>query len=171
VRTSALRDVVRDARGAVFVEQLIAFLPLMFFFLAAWQLMELCASDLILKRAASAAARAAVVVLPDDPMFYGGAPVNSYSGARKRDIEMATAMVLATSPHFSSDFNVEIAGTSGNQPLTATVTARFHCFAGWVSLVCGGAARTLRASARHVYQGASFDYAYKGPAPKTGGVW
>jgi hypothetical protein len=167
----SLTRLEQDTQGAVFVEQLIAFLPVMFFFLATWQLLELCAADLIVKRAASAAARAAVVVLPDDPMFYGGAPVNSFSGPRKTDIELAAAMILATSPHFSNDFSVTVTGTSGNQPLTATIRAPFHCFAGWVSLVCGGASRTLEASARQVYQGAPFDYALKGalPAPQNGG--
>jgi len=170
----SLARVVIDTRGAVFVEQLIAFLPVIFFFLASWQLMELCAGDLIVKRAAPGAARAAVVVLPDDPMFYGGAPVNSFAGARKRDIELAVAMILAVSPHFSDDFSVTLSSAGGNQPLTATVRAPFHCFAGWVSLVCGGASRTLQASARHVYQGAAFDYALKGAAPgpvNGGGSW
>lgn len=163
-----------DTRGAVFVEQLIAFLPVIFFFLATFQLMELCAGDLIVKRAASVAARAAVVVLPDDPGFYGGVPVNSFSGARKRDIELAVAMILAVSPHFSDDFTVTVTNSSRNEPLTATVRAPFHCFAGWVSLVCGGASRTLQASARHIYQGADFDYAFRGPAPAPvngGGSW
>ena len=41
---------LKQSEGAVFVEQLIAFLPLLFFFLASWQLMELCASDLVVKR-------------------------------------------------------------------------------------------------------------------------
>ncbi|MGC4093353.1 MAG: hypothetical protein QM756_36765 [Polyangiaceae bacterium] len=161
-----------DTRGAIFVEQLIAFLPLLFFFLASWQLIELCAADLILKRAASVAARAAVVVLPDDPMFYGGAPVNSFAGARKTDVMLATAAILATSPHFSRDFSVSLSGTSGNQALTARVRAPFHCFAGWVNLVCGGPVRVLEASARHVYQGAPFDYAFVGAAPQpSGGSW
>jgi len=163
-------SVLRSSDGAVFVEQLIALLPTLFFFLATWQLLELCAADLIVKRAANAAARAAIVVLPDDPMFYGGAPVNSFTGARRQDIELSAAMILATAPQLSADFTVEVTPASGNQTLTATVRAPFHCFAGWVSLVCGGASRTLQASARQVYQGAPFDYAFKGPAPaKPGG--
>ena len=167
--TISLRSVASNTRGAVFVEQLIAFLPVIFFFLASWQLMELCAGDLIVKRAASAAVRAAVVVLPDDPRFYGGAPVNSFAGDRQKDIILAAATILAVSPHFSNDFTVTLSQASGNHPLTATVRAPFHCFAGWVSLVCGGASRTLQASARHVYQGASFDYAFVGAAPAPGG--
>jgi len=150
----------RDQRGAVFVEHLIAYLPVMFFFLATWQLMELCAAHLILKRAASAAARAAVVVLPDDPAFYDGVPKDSFSGKRKEDIEFAAALILSTSPHFSKDFTVEApSNLKGGQPLTATVKAKFQCFAGWVSLVCGPTGvRELSAKATYAYQGAAYSY-------------
>lgn len=150
----------RDQRGAVFVEHMIAYLPVMFFFLATWQLMELCAAHLILKRAASAAARAAVVVLPDDPAYYDGVPKDSFAGKRKEDIEMAAAMVLATSPHFSSDVTVEISSSmKGGEPLTATVKAKFYCFAGWVSLVCGPTGvRELSAKSIYAYQGAAYSY-------------
>ena len=136
--TLAARGLRRDQRGVVFVEQLIAYLPVMFFFMATWQLIELCAAHLIVKRAASAAARAAVVVLPDDPAFYDGVAKDSYSGKRKEDIQLAAAMILSTSPHFSSDFSVDVpSGLKGSAPLTATVKAKFFCFAGWASLVCG----------------------------------
>ena len=153
-------SLMRDERGAVFVEQLIAYLPVMFFFLATWQLLELCAAHLILKRAASAAARAAVVVLPDDPAFYGGLAKDTFSGKRKEDIELAAAMILATSPHFSSDFKVVVpSGLQGSAPLTATVNANFHCFAGWVSLVCGASGvRELSAKAVYAYHGAAYSY-------------
>ena len=130
MKQRGMNSVLRSSEGAVFVEQLIALLPTLFFFLATWQLLELCAADLVVKRAANAAARAAIVVLPDDPMFYGGTPVNSFTGARKYDIELSAAMILSTAPQLSADFAVEISPASGNQPLTATVTAPFHCFAG-----------------------------------------
>ncbi|HEY0465796.1 MAG TPA: hypothetical protein VGC79_16395 [Polyangiaceae bacterium] len=150
----------RDQRGAVFVEQLIAYMPVMFFFMATWQLIDLCAAHLILKRAASAAARAAVVVLPDDPAFYDGVEKDSFSGKRKEDIELAAALILATSPHFTSDFKVEVpSGLKGGAPLTATVKAKFFCFAGWVSLVCGPTGvRELRAKSSYAYQGAAYSY-------------
>jgi hypothetical protein len=136
----------REQRGAVFVEHLIAYMPVMFF--------------LILERAASAAARAAVVVLPDDPAFYDGVAKDSFSGKRKEDIELAAAMILATSPHFTSDFKVDVpSGLSGGQPLTATVKANFFCFAGWVSLVCGPTGvRELSAKSSYAYQGAPYSY-------------
>jgi len=150
----------RDQCGAVFVEHMIAYLPVMFFFLATWQLMDLCAAHLILKRAASAAARAAVVVLPDDPAFYDGVPKDSFSGKRKQDIEFAAALIISTSPHFSKDLTVEAPSNLKNgQPLTATVKAKFYCFAGWVSLVCGPTGvRELSAKATYAYQGASYNY-------------
>jgi len=148
-----------DQRGAVFVEHLIAYLPVMFFFLATWQLLELCAAHLIVKRAASAAARAASVVLPDDPAYYDGAGKDKFTGKKQEEIQLAAALILATSPHFSSDFKVVVPETSGSAPLTATVTAQFHCFAGWVSLVCGpSGARELTGKATYAYQGASYDY-------------
>jgi hypothetical protein len=150
---------VREVKGAVYVELLIAYLPVLFFFLATWQLIEMAAANLIVKRAASAAARAAVVVLPDNPRYYGGAGVNSPTGLKKVDIDQAARLVLLASPHLGSDFRVELSGEmSGHGQLTATVTARFHCTAGWVSLVCGGRSRELVGRATHVYQGADFDY-------------
>jgi hypothetical protein len=147
-----------DTRGVIFVEHLIAYLPIMFFFLATWQLIELCAGHLILKRAASAAARAAVVVLPDDPLFYDDVPKDKYEGKRQDDVKLAAALILAASPHFDA-FDVAVAPAAGSAPLSATVTANFRCFAGWVSLVCGAdGVRRLSAKSTYVYQGAAFDY-------------
>ncbi len=95
----------RDERGAVYVETLVAFLPVVFFFLAVWQVTDACAAHLIVKRAASAAVRAAVVVLPDNGKFYGMAPndgLGQADRARKDDVETAARLVLAASPHFTS---------------------------------------------------------------------
>jgi hypothetical protein len=98
------------------------------------------------------------VVLPDDPAFYGGTPKDSFSGARKQQVELAAAMILTTSPHFASGFEVQVAGNSGAGPLTATVRANFHCFAGWVSLVCGAGTRQLTARASGAYHAAPYSY-------------
>jgi hypothetical protein len=155
------RQAISDERGAVFVEHIIAFLPVMFFFLATWQLIELCAAHLVIRRAASAAARAAVVVLPDDPYNYGGVDPHVYDGARKADIENAAGLVLMNNPHISPDFDVHIDQPGQGDPhgpLTARVSASFHCFAGWVSLVCAGNSRRLTAEATYAYQGAQYTY-------------
>lgn len=194
------RSLLRHDGGAVFVEHLIAYLPVLFFFLATWQLIELCAARLIVQRAASAAARAAIVILPDDPAFYQGggeaaSTKGTYSlpggdpsiyqnhgnpsgynakpsdttteeqgrgatatGEKGVEITLAAAMILAANPHLGEP-HVAISGGGGSSVLSATVTAPFACFAGWVSLVCGASgSRTLTATATHVYQGARYSY-------------
>ena len=63
-----------DKRGVVFLELLIAFVPMWTFFLCVLQLAFIAHANLMVKHAADAAARSAVVVLPDDPNEYGGEP-------------------------------------------------------------------------------------------------
>ena len=148
----------QDTRAAVYIEYLIAILPVVTFFIATWGLIEMLAADLVLRRAASAAARAAVVVLPDDPHFYDGAPENVVGGKRKEDIDLAAAMILEASGHFR-DYHVDIEGErKESAPLTATVRAQYYCGAGWTSIVCGGTSRWLTEKATYAYQGAPFKY-------------
>ncbi|MCS6799546.1 MAG: pilus assembly protein [Myxococcota bacterium] len=66
----------QDARGAAYVEFLIAFIPLFVMFLGMLQAAMMYAAQLVVQHAANRAARAAVVVLPDDPARYDGDPVN-----------------------------------------------------------------------------------------------
>ena len=61
-----------DKRGVVFLEFLIAFVPMWTFFLCVLQLAFIGHADLMVKHSADSAARSAVVVLPDDPNEYGG---------------------------------------------------------------------------------------------------
>lgn len=70
-REGALID---DEGGVVFVEFLVAFLPLWVFFLSVVQLAFVSHADLVVRHAADSAARSAAVVLPDDPAAYGGSP-------------------------------------------------------------------------------------------------
>jgi Flp pilus assembly protein TadG len=65
---------VEDRRGVVFLEFLIAFVPVWTFFLCVVQLAFITHANLMVKHAADSAARSAVVVLPDDPNEYGGEP-------------------------------------------------------------------------------------------------
>jgi hypothetical protein len=151
----------RDNAGALFVEHLIAFMPVMYFFLAIWQLMELFTADLIVRRAANAAVRAAVVVLPDDPNALGrDGNINQFAGLRRDYVQRAAELVLMSAGNIEDNVRVEVTGNfSGHNPVTAEVTARFRCTAGWVNIVCGGQqTRTLTQSSTHVYQGASFSY-------------
>ncbi len=61
-----------DKCGVVFLELLIAFVPMWSFFLCILQLALIGHADLIVKHSADSAARSAAVVLPDDPNEYGG---------------------------------------------------------------------------------------------------
>lgn len=69
-----LRSPLADQRGVVFVEFLIAFVPIWTFFVCLVQLAFITHANLMVKHAADSAARSAVVVLPDDPNEYGGEP-------------------------------------------------------------------------------------------------
>jgi hypothetical protein len=148
-----------DQNGAVFVEQLIVFLPVLYFALVAYQVIELCTANVIVKHAAFAAARAAVVVLPDNPNKYGGAEINQFVGQKKAAVRRAAEMILSVDPNFNlGNFSVQISGNSGNGPLTAVVQADFRCLASFVNIVCGGGSRRLSGTARDAYQGANYAY-------------
>jgi hypothetical protein len=151
----------RDTRGALFVEHLIAFLPVLYFFLCTWQLIELFTTDLIVRRAANAAVRAAVVVLPDDPNALGrDNGINTYTGLRREYVQRAAELVLLSASSVEDNVSVELSGTfSEHNPITAEVTVHFRCTASWVNIVCGGQpTRTLSARSTHAYQGARFSY-------------
>ena len=68
------RSLAANREGVVFLEFLIAFVPLWVFFVCILQLALIAQADLIVKHAADSATRSAVVVLPDDPNEYGGEP-------------------------------------------------------------------------------------------------
>jgi hypothetical protein len=153
-------SLVSNTRGSVFVETLIAVVVPVLFFFVAWQLVDLFTAQLVLKHAAVAAARAAIVVGPDERRFYGGQGENEIGkGDRHTDIEAAAALVLAAAPNLVT-FGVELKGTpSGNNPITAAVSADYACHGGWLSLVCGGGgSRRLTAEATLPYQGAQYKY-------------
>jgi hypothetical protein len=63
-----------DQNGVVYLEFLIAFIPVWTFFLCVAQLAFITHANLMVKHSADSAARSAAVVLPDDPNEYGGEP-------------------------------------------------------------------------------------------------
>jgi hypothetical protein len=157
--SSSTRRHLGDARGAVFVEKLIVYLPLMMTFFGAWELAELGAAKLVVQRACAAAGRAAMVVLPDDPVFYDDEPVGSYDGQRRADIELAAGMILSAVPRLREDFVVDVSGAPSDTTGTidVTVTAPYDC--GLVSLVCGDDdSIELTAASTHQYHGAKYAY-------------
>jgi hypothetical protein len=152
----------RSRAGAVYVEFLIAFLPVFFFFLSLVQLIFLQTASLITHHAATKAVRAAAVVLPDDPSYYNGVPVGSFTGQRKSDIEKAAQIPLATMGLLeAAAAKVTIEGTyARNVPLTAKVEYQYHCKVPWGRfLICGLTNfKKIKAEATMVSQGALYEY-------------
>lgn len=74
--------IARDERGAVYVEFLIAFMPLFFLFLGICQLALLATARLVVQHAVLTGARTAIVVLEDEPSRYDGARRGVLSGGR-----------------------------------------------------------------------------------------
>jgi len=83
---------VRDLRGVVFLEFLIAFVPVWTFALCIFQLALIARANLMVKHSADAAARSAAVVLPDDPAEYGGEPEMSVGRNRITGGDLARAL-------------------------------------------------------------------------------
>ena len=85
-------------RGAVYVEFLIAFLPLLIFFLCLWQVSILYTTKLFVDHAAFSGARAAAVVIAENPNRVndsGGPPsVNVLTGRRNRLVQDAVGLAL-----------------------------------------------------------------------------
>ena len=158
----------RDQRGAVYLEMLIAYVPVLAFFFGVLQLADIAAAHLIVQRAAGAAARAAVVVMPDDDVFYTEGTEISPSERKLADIERAAATILRATRRLQVGDNVEldrdVAIEHGDdrvrQPITATVRARYRCF---VRAFCGfDGSLTLSADATLPYQGARYRYDSEG---------
>ncbi len=123
-----MRPLLRDRRGAVYVEFLAAFLPLLFFHFALVQYAFIVQADLITKHAALLAARAAIVVLHDDPAEYDGVPVGRVQGKRKDDIERAARIPLSTMGFNLASVKVVMNDAYARDELvTVRVEYDFHC--------------------------------------------
>lgn len=162
VDASPLDGPRRGRAGAVYVEFLIAFLPVFFFFLSLVQLIFLQTASLITHHAAAKAVRAAVVVLPDDPKYYNNVPVGSFSGQRKSDIERAAQIPLATMGLLeAAAVKISIKPNyARNALLTAKVEYQYHCKVPWGRfLICGFTNfKKITAEASMTNQGALYAY-------------
>jgi hypothetical protein len=98
-------NLARNERGAVYVEFLLAFLPIFLMFLAICQVSFLVVGRLVVSHAALAGARSAIVVLEDDPDAYGGAERGWLSDKPPAKTETSTFAALGqlTSGAPSSD--------------------------------------------------------------------
>lgn len=96
--SSSSSALLADEHGVVFLEFLIAFVPMWTFFLCVLQLAFIGHADLMVKHSADSAARSAVVVLPDDPNEYGGEAEMSVdrNPVSASDLGLALAHVAST---------------------------------------------------------------------------
>lgn len=86
-------SLTRDSRGAVYVEFLIAFLPVFLFFLASWQLGRFYTTRLVVQHAAMSGARAAAVIIAEPEA--DGSVAHTLSDAKRRSISSAVWIALA----------------------------------------------------------------------------
>jgi Flp pilus assembly protein TadG len=174
-------------RGAVHVELLVVFLPILMLVLCLVQLTLIYVGKATTQRAANAAVRAAVVVLDDDPRYYGGAPRNVATGARLEAIRHAAVIPLsslsAASGTVERAVGVGDAGLGASlasadrattvsfpggarfgleQDVTVKVTHRFRCgvpLGRWILCARGGGDTIeLHAEATLPNQGARYAY-------------
>jgi hypothetical protein len=160
VAPSVRKRALSDQRGAIYVETLIAFLPVFAFFLGTLQLADASVAQLVVQHASTTAARAAVVVLPDDGAYYNdreNADLHKFKGARRLDVERAADLVLRANPRLHANgANVSLnqADYAERDDLIATVRVRYHCL---IPALCGTGI-DLDAESKLVYQGAKFVY-------------
>jgi hypothetical protein len=92
------RSLWRDRRGAIFVEFLIAFLPVQVFFLCLIQSAILYSVRLVTEHAAVNGARAAAVVIGDERSRYNNEPEHDLRERGKRRDEVRAAVLLTLAP-------------------------------------------------------------------------
>ncbi len=159
----------RAVAGAIYVEFLIAFLPLFVLFLGLVQLFDLSVTHVIASHAAQVTARAAVVVLPDDPAYYDGVAVGKPEGKRKAAIVSAAMQTLKAARsvsevkvtlHDGSAGDAEKASFGRDDLVRVRLDVRYQCRVPLVSkMVCGSNdLRRLRVEASLPNQGAEFAY-------------
>lgn len=90
-----MKALLRDTRAAVYVEFLIAFLPLFVMFMCLLQMAGVHMGKLDALHAAQTGVRAAIVVIPDDPAQYGNVEVGRIEGKRRDAIVKAASLPLA----------------------------------------------------------------------------
>lgn len=143
-------------RGAVWVEILIAILPLLGFILGILQLAEMMAGRMLLDHAAFAAARSASVMMGEDPKNGGGNP--------ETIVKLAAVRAVAPYALDGSFSKIGVSIEGGRKPLgspgTVELTATYHCHVPlvWAVLCNGEGRREMRARASFASNAADYQY-------------
>ncbi len=176
-----LRD---DTRGAVYVEFLIAFLPVFVFFLCLLQLALLFSAKLLVEHSATLGSRAAAVVFGDEPGPYGEAKAAAHTYSKERSRTVRGAVLVALAPLILDDTVASVGvafpdapGATGapvDTPITArtgSAMIRVHvdvvvvCKIAFANMIACEAmpnsslrVRRIPAESVYPYQGASYAY-------------
>jgi Flp pilus assembly protein TadG len=140
--SSALRRAAGlSTTGAVYAEFIIAVVPMLVLFWGLMQLNGLLLADLVARHAVVNAVRAAIVCDSDDPPQTPAELVTS-NGCSYEAAKMTLTSVKSFSPPGGTapDFSLSVEGadTNGNQPVTVTLIAHYHCEVPLVGgFVCG----------------------------------
>jgi hypothetical protein len=123
--------------GAVYVEFIIALFPMMLLFFGMMQLNGLLLADLVTRHAAVHAVRAAIVC---DSQAGDPQSADRLASPGGCSWEAANMTLAAIKSFGAPDFTVKIDGATphGNEMVTATVTANYHCHVPLAGpLLCG----------------------------------
>jgi Flp pilus assembly protein TadG len=158
-KIGSLRGVHADKRGAVLVEFLVAFMPLMITFSSFVQLSQIATASLVTNHATIVAGRAAAVISNE----HNNTP-DAKKGKNQDQIEAAVQAGLGPWAQTMEDVKVEIEDKSSKEDnfgmVKVTVTARYKCsvpFGGM--LVCGanGGVHEIVKTAAFPHQGACYE--------------
>ena len=127
-------------RGAVYVEFIIAIVPMLMLFWGLMQLNGLLLADLVLRHAATHAVRAAIVCDSDEYPQDGGA-LAAPKGCSYEAAKMTLSAIKSFTPPGGSEptFSLDVSGasTNGNAPVTVTLRADYYCQVPLATFVCG----------------------------------
>ena len=147
----------RHAAGVVYVEFLVAFMPLLVLFLCVAQFADLYATRFVVQHAAVRTARAGAVVYPDNPEHYNAV-------SKDEEVQAAGYAVLAAKRTIiSADIDVSHGGVNDRTPVEVTIRARARCVFPFANrLMCAPLAadpsRALEGRARLPAHAAGYDY-------------
>ena len=111
---------MKDDRGAAYVEFIVAIVPMLTLFWGMLQINGLLLADLVVRNAAENAVRAAIVCDSDQH-------TSGLSGATECAQQAAEATTKPIKSIEAVAVYVEGASASGNEPVTVTVAATYHC--------------------------------------------
>jgi Flp pilus assembly protein TadG len=147
-----------DSKGAVYVEFLVALVPMFTLFWGLVQLNGLFLADIVAQHAAVSAVRAAIVCEPDD---HSQRPQGGQECAEDAVHEILGMSGGQKTVSAIQGADVSLAGlsTTGNASVTATVTVEYDCEVPLVGrLICGGSSAVIVRKATLPNQGAFYAY-------------